>query len=97
MSGSPPRVWGQRNPKVTNSNYYTVHPHACGDNAGGGRQRFVPVRFTPTRVGTTPARTSLLPLTVGSPPRVWGQRFRLPYQAPHSTVHPHACGDNGVI
>ncbi len=31
------------------------------------------VRFTPTRVGTTPARRSAPAKRTGSPPRVWGQ------------------------
>ena len=31
----------------------TVHPHACGDNAGAASTTGRPLRFTPTRVGTT--------------------------------------------
>ena len=51
-----------------------VHPHGCGDNvlllAFGQTVR----RFTPTGVGTTPAALLFVAFSLGSPPRVWGQR-----------------------
>ena len=73
---------------------WTVHPHACGDNASGLAWPPNWWRFTPTRVGTTPLAQFAPIHTAGSPPRVWGQRAAgngcwLP-----QPVHPHACGDN---
>ncbi len=32
VSGSPPRVWGQRRFRVPSGMMFPVHPHVCGDN-----------------------------------------------------------------
>ena len=95
VSGSPPRVWGQRFglPGIVNS--FQVHPHACGDNT----REFPSCRslswFTPTRVGTTKKLKASTAKLIGSPPRVWGQPWWGRHVRCWSLVHPHACGDNG--
>src|SRR5208337_3650148 len=91
---TPTRV-GTTRLRTCSRSRLSVHPHARGDNyehwtrgdrAGGSpprawgqhgirQRRSAVIRFTPTRVGTTPARHS---------------------NAPATTVHPHARGDNLV-
>ncbi len=54
--GSPPRVWGRPAWRFCSSVRSPVHPHACGDDVENGIVCSFDLRFTPTRVGTTPPR-----------------------------------------
>ena len=88
-AGSPPRVWGNP-PALGYDPAHAVHPHACGEicvtwtramRSGSpprvGKSWLPHIRchrFTPTRVGKSPA-IERSP-AVGSPPRVWGNRAR---------------------
>ncbi len=76
LRGSPPRVWGQLTtcPEVRASD--AVHPHGCGDNILIAKKSARASRFTPTGVGTTTGRPVFEFPDGGSPPRVWGQRFK---------------------
>ena len=73
----------------------SVHPHACGDNGERGCQR-APPHGSPPRVWGQLATQAgevlharFTPTRVGTTP--WScRRARAP------SVHPHACGDNGV-
>ena len=51
----------------------TVHPHAGGENVILGCAATASWRFTPTRVGKTPAPQLRLEPLLGSPPRGWGK------------------------
>ncbi len=53
--GSPPRVWGKRRPNTSRIMPSSVHPHVCGENEVSAMNKKIPVRFTPTCVGKTPA------------------------------------------
>src|SRR5690606_3130790 len=92
--GSPPRVWGKLAFPFLIILKYTVHPHACGENASLFIDAPPRPRFTPTRVGKTfPAQARPCRLG-GSPPRVWGKRGGLRVGDEGHQVHPHACGEN---
>ena len=51
--GPPPRVWGRPSAYPSLLVAFTVHPHACGDDADRRDDLIRIVRSTPTRVGTT--------------------------------------------
>ena len=53
-----------------------VHPHACGEIMAPGSPGRAPGRFTPTRVGKSYSRPLAIGWSTGSPPRVWGNRYR---------------------
>ena len=53
IGGSPPLAWGQLRQLKNAGSIQTVHPHSRGDNDFKHPLRSLPLRFTPTRVGTT--------------------------------------------
>ena len=74
FSGSPPRLWGIRQNRISLVPVKAVHPHACGEYAElflcGDTAR----RFTPTPVGNTLRQYLAGAGHGGSPPRLWGIR-----------------------
>ena len=72
MSGSSPRVWGLRWTIWGPTGRGPVHPHVCGDYAGGRMRLTFGERFIPTCVGTTRTREAVDDIYRGSSPRVWG-------------------------
>ncbi len=54
-------------------NAMSVHPHACGENAGADLAVAQSGRFIPTRVGKMPTRRTAVGERNGSSPRVWGK------------------------
>ena len=73
-----------------------VHPHACGENWTLSLAEASFVRFTPTRVGKTIIRHSRHSLLRFTPTRVGKTQISHPSRLDR-TVHPHACGENGMI
>ena len=74
----------------------SVHPHACGEQADARYSAAFNVGSSP-RVWGTGVRLSLYgPLHRFIPTRV-GNRSRHGGACYHSTVHPHACGEQGTL
>ncbi len=72
--GSPPRAWGQCLSVRSVAGRLSVHPHVRGDNTWQRLDLFALFRFTPTCVGTIPAKVWFLR---GTPvhPHVRGDNF----------------------
>mgnify|MGYP001353016287 CR=1 FL=1 len=91
--GSPPRVWGQRDPAACAARPRTVHPHACGDNSGL-------VKGAAKGYGSPPRVWGQLNIATNQPGAVRFTPTRVGTTTSEScatastTVHPHACGDN---
>ena len=94
-SGSPPRVWGQRQQHPRARQQCTVHPHACGDNSEGmasGRA----VAVHPHACGDNAITVSCGTRLSGSPPRVWGQRGGGKDDEPSARFTPTRVGTTGT-
>ena len=73
LRGSPPRVWGQRIANATRCQIARFTPTRVGTTLqGSGRFENVPVH--PHACGDNLARSLFCSPSIGSPPRVWGQR-----------------------
>src|SRR5690606_19980269 len=66
-TGSPPRVWGKRQPRRRQWAKLTVHPHACGENNVDRSFADTLNRFTPTRVGKTDVGQLIHPVVAVHP------------------------------
>ena len=72
----------------------TVHPHACGENAGQLTAGDM-LSGSPPRLWGKRSKRQLLGFVLpGSPPRLWGKLTKLMPQRVVAAVHPHACGEN---
>src|SRR5205823_4009404 len=70
-----------------------VHPHACGDNAGGDEERWSSAG-SPPRVWGQPVPSAVEPAGRRFTPTRVGTTARRAARATPPAVHPHACGDN---
>ena len=70
-----------------------VHPHTRGEYPLSSLLVEVRSRFTPTRVGNTPARRFSHAVTIGSPPHAWGIRQPRRHAGRGHQVHPHTRGE----
>src|SRR5690606_39181198 len=57
----------------------------------------MPLRFTPTCVGTTCVDGPLSPCPAGSPPHAWGRRKACGGAVDSGLVHPHMRGDDRIL
>ncbi len=97
-SGSPPRVWGQRQYVAViirlARHWRPVHPHGCGDNAIRIKPAICKVGSPPRVWGQRLYRLDCIGVRRFTPTGVGTTRaWLLPAGRP--AVHPHGCGDNG--
>ncbi len=96
LTGSPPRLWGRRKSAAATEVHFTVHPHACGDDAASEDRGRGVGRFTPTPVGTTSGRRFDAAGGRSVHPHACGDDGSpVSGSISGTTVHPHACGDDG--
>ncbi len=73
-----------------------VHPHAGGENVHASIAPMSSLGSPPRGWGKRKAFTLSTGTLYGSPPRGWGKRGLKKAGSSHSTVHPHAGGENSV-
>ncbi len=91
--GTPPRVWGQREPIAFNVNYFRNTPTCVGTTATAP-YFFVIFSEHPHVCGDNDFIFGKQFLACGTPPRVWGQLRRWTGAWTRPKEHPHVCGDN---
>ena len=74
---------------------HSVHPHACGDDAFLAYVAYAAIGSPPRVWGRCPVSVEPPPLHRFTPTRV-GTMLKSSIASRHASVHPHACGDNGV-
>ena len=72
-----------------------VHPHACGENEVSRYLLAFSHRSTPTRVGKTDESAGRCAYSRRSTPTRVGKTPPKSAASCNSSVHPHACGENG--